>query len=511
MKSDSGATISLWMATAELPTGQKLASDARADVCVIGAGISGLTTAYLLAREGRSVAILDDGPLAGGETSRTTAHLSNVIDDRYHWIGQVHGDEGARLTAESHTAAIDRIEAIVREEGIACDFERVDGYLFNPREGSQEDLPRELESAHHAGLRGIELLDRAPWDFFDTGPCLRFPRQAQFHPLRYLGAMAEAFRRAGGKIFTGTHAAEIAGGSPTRVTTAGGPTVTAEAVVVATNSPISTRFAIHTKQAPYRTYVIGARVPRGAIPRALYWDTLSPYHYIRLQQAPQAGEEILIVGGEDHKTAHEEDPADRHRNLERWTRERFPMARSIAFRWSGQVLETVDGIAFIGRSPGGRADENVYLITGDSGMGMTHGTIGGILVTDLIVGRENRWARLYDPSRISPRAAGEFAKENLDVALQYASLATPGEVADPGEIAPDSGAVVRRGLKKVAVYRDAQGALHERSAVCTHLGCVVRWNSLEKSWDCPCHGSRFDSRGRVINGPAIDGLAPAES
>jgi Rieske Fe-S protein len=323
--------------------------------------------------------------------------------------------------------------------------------------------------------------------------------------------VAEAFRRAGGKIFTETHAAEIAAGSPARVATAGGATVTADAVVVATNAPVSTRFAIHTKQAPYRTYVIGARVPRGAIPRALYWDTLSPYHYIRLHQGPQADEEILIVGGEDHKTAHEEDPADRHGNLERWTRERFPMARSIAFRWSGQVLETVDGIAFIGRSPGGHGDENVYVITGDSGMGMTHGTIGGILVTDLIVGRENPWVHLYDPSRISPRAAGEFAKENLDVALQYASLATPGEVADTGEIARDSGAVVRRGLKKVAIYRDGQGALHERSAICTHLGCVVRWNSLEKSWDCPCHGSRFDARGRVINGPAIDDLAPAES
>jgi glycine/D-amino acid oxidase-like deaminating enzyme/nitrite reductase/ring-hydroxylating ferredoxin subunit len=498
------------MATAELPDGQKLTRDERGDVCVIGAGISGLTTAYLLAREGLSVILLDDGALAGGETSRTTAHLTNVIDDRYHWIEQVHGEEGARISAESHTAAIDRIESIVRGEGIACDFERVDGYLFNPREGPQENLPRELESAHHAGIEGIELLDRAPWDFFDTGPCLRFPRQAQFHPLRYLAAVAEAVRRAGARIHTGTHAAEIAGGSPARVTTSGGATVTADAVVVATNSPVSTRFAIHTKQAPYRTYVIGARVPRGAIPTALYWDTPFPYHYIRLQRTADQGDDFLIVGGEDHKTAHEKDPAERHRNLEQWTRERFPMVRSVDFRWSGQVLETVDGVAFIGKSPGGRGDENVYMITGDSGMGMTHGTIGGMLVTDLIVGRENPWARLYDPSRISPRAAGEFAKENLDVALQYASLATPGEVEEADQIPADSGAVIRRGLKKVAVYRDPKGVLHERSAVCSHLGCIVRWNLLEKSWDCPCHGSRFDPLGRVINGPAIEALAPAE-
>jgi glycine/D-amino acid oxidase-like deaminating enzyme/nitrite reductase/ring-hydroxylating ferredoxin subunit len=509
MKSDSGATVSIWMATAEVPAGKPLARDERADVCVIGAGISGLTAAYLLAREGRSVVVIDDGPVAGGETCRTTAHLTNAIDDRYAWLEQVHGEEGARLAAESHTAAIDRIEAIAREEAIPCDFARVDGYLFNPREEKQEDLPGELEAVRRAGLSGVELLPRVPWDFFDTGPCLRFPNQGQFHPLLYLSGVARAIERRGGKIFTGTHASEIAGGSPARVTTSQGRSITADAVVVATNSPVSTRVAIHTKQAPYRTYVIGVRLPAGSVPAALYWDTPHPYHYLRLQRGARPGEEILLVGGEDHKTAHEENPSERHANLERWTRERFPMIQGVDFRWSGQVLETVDGVAFIGKSPGS-GEENVYVATGDSGMGMTHGTIAGILLTDLILGRENPWERLYDPSRVSLRAAGEFARENIAVAGHFASYVSPGDVADVAEIPPGAGAVVRRGLKKIAVYRDPSGALHERSAVCTHLGCIVRWNSMEKSWDCPCHGSRFDVAGSVLNGPAIGPLRPAD-
>ncbi|MBC8646636.1 MAG: FAD-dependent oxidoreductase [Thermoanaerobaculia bacterium] len=508
MKTDSGTTVSIWMATAEVPALRPLARDERADVCVIGAGISGLSTAYLLAREGRSVIVIDDGPLAGGETCRTTAHLTNVIDDRYRWLEQVHGEDGSRLAAQSHTAAIDRIEAIAREERIACDFARVDGYLFNPREEKQENLPEELEAAMRAGLTGVELLPRIPWDFFDSGPCLRFRNQGQFHPLLYLAGVAQAIQRLGGRIYTGTHASEISGGSPARVATAQGLTITADAVVVATNSPVSTRFAIHTKQAPYRTYVIGARVPAGSIPAALYWDTSDPYHYVRLQHESGAGEEILIVGGEDHKTGHEENPSERHDNLERWTRERFPMAGGVDFRWSGQVLETVDGVAFIGKSPGA-GEQNVYVATGDSGMGMTHGTIAGILLTDLILGRSNAWEKLYDPSRVSLRAAGAFARENLDVAAHFASYISPADVADAAEIPPGSGAVVRRGLKKVAVYRDPSGALQERSAVCTHLGCIVSWNSLEKSWDCPCHGSRFDPAGRVLNGPAIDPLGPA--
>lgn len=273
--------------------------------------------------------------------------------------------------------------------------------------------------------------------------------------------------------------------------------------------------AIHTKQAPYLTYAIGAPVPRGSLVKGLYWDTLDPYHYVRLQSLASeepngtrsnfGNDDVLIVGGEDHKTGQATDQGERYARLEAWARERFPMMREVRFRWSGQVMETIDGLAFIGRNP--MDEPNVFIVTGDSGMGMTHGTIAGILLTDLILNRENPWAALYDPSRKTLRAAGEFAQENLNVARQYTDWLTGGDVSSPVQIQPGTGAVIRSGFTKLAVYRDPQGELHECSAVCPHLGCIVDWNDAEKTWDCPCHGSRFDRLGQVLNGPANRDLA----
>ncbi len=274
---------------------------------------------------------------------------------------------------------------------------------------------------------------------------------------------------------------------------------------MATNSPINDRVAIHTKQAPYMTYVIGARIPSGSVPKGLYWDTEDPFHYVRLQKL-SAREDCLIVGGEDHKSGQADDTGERQGRLDAWARERFPMIESIAYTWGGQVMESLDGLAFIGRNPG---DENVYVATGDSGVGMTHGTIAGMLLTDLILGRENPWTALYEPSRQVPLAAGTFLRENVNVAAQYADWLTPGDAANAREIPFDSGAVVRRGLAKLAVYRDSDGRAHALSAVCPHLGCLVQWNDAEKTWDCPCHGSRFDKRGKVVNGPANSNLPPA--
>ncbi len=516
-RDDSGQSTSVWMATTTEARLGPLTENAKADVCVIGAGIAGLTTAYLLAKEGKSVIVLDDGPIGSGQTQRTTAHLSNALDDRYYEIERLHGAQGAKLAAESHTAAIDRIEAIVRDERIDCDFERLDGYLFLAPDGDAEELNRELAAAHRAGLTGVVKLPRTPLSPFDLGPCLRFPAQAQFHPLKYLAGLSRAIERDGGRIFTGTHAENIKGGMPAEIKTAAGPIVSANVVVVATNTPVNDLVAIHTKQAPYLSYVIGALVPAGAVAKGLYWDTLDPYHYVRLQpftpektaedpRAPQY--DVLIVGGEDHKTGQADDQPERYARLEAWARERCPMMKEVKFQWSGQVMESIDGLAFIGPNP---LDEpNVFIATGDSGMGMTHGTIAGILLTDLIFGRANPWAALYYPSRKTLRAAGDFTKENLNVAAQYADWLTGGDVGSLDDVQPDSGAVLRRGLSKIAVYRDQQGALHECSAVCPHLGCIVDWNDSEKTWDCPCHGSRFDRLGKVLNGPANQDLAPAD-
>ena len=493
----------LWTSGASIGQRPPLPGDARCDVCVVGAGIAGLTTAYLLTRAGHTVVVLEDGEIGSGETGRTTAHLANALDDRYGELARLHGEQGARVAADSHTRAIDRVEAIVADEQVDCDFARLDGYLFAPPPGDPALLGEELHAAHEAGLVDVRRVDRAPWTAFDTGPALLFPRQAQFHPMKYLAGLARAVEAHGGTIHTGTHATDIAGGSSATIRTRGGHTVTARAVVVATNTPVNDIVTMHTKQAAYRTYVIGVAVPRDSVPRGLFWDTADPYHYVRVAAASDR-EDLLIVGGEDHKTGQANDGDDRFVALATWTRVRFPAAGPVRYAWSGQVIEPVDGLAFIGRNPGDA--DNVYIVTGDSGNGMTHGTIAGMVLTDLISGRENPWAALYDPARVTLRATPAAARENLNVVAQYADLVTSGDIDAPADLAPGNGVVVRRGLKKIAVYRDADGILHERSAICPHLGCVVRWNHTEGSWDCPCHGSRFDPLGKVINGPAISDL-----
>jgi len=508
MKNHAGHSISVWMATAKLPSFSKLLSNEQAHVCIVGAGIAGLTTAYLLGRAGKSVIVLDDGPIVSGETERTTAHLVAALDDRYFDLERLHGEKGARLAAESHSAAISQIERIVREEHIDCDFERLDGYLFVPPGESSDILDREMAAAHRAGLTDVYMIARAPVSSFDTGRALCFPRQAQFHPLKYLAAVAQAIMRDGGRIYTDTHATKIEGGESARIETQDGQTVTARAVVVATNTPVNDLLTIHTKQAAYRTFVIGATVPAGSISKGLYWDTPNPYHYVRLSRSSSVASDVLIVGGEDHKTGQADDAEARYVKLEEWARARFPMMTDIVFRWSGQVMQPVDGLAYIGRNPMDKP--NVYIATGDSGNGMTHGTIAGMLLTDLIHGRENAWSTLYEPSRKTLGALNTFAKETLNMAAQYADWVTTGDVKEDVLVPPGSGAVVRRGLKKIAVYCDDAGQLHERSAVCPHLGGIVAWNHSEKTWDCPCHGSRFDKSGKVVNGPAISNLSPVE-
>jgi glycine/D-amino acid oxidase-like deaminating enzyme/nitrite reductase/ring-hydroxylating ferredoxin subunit len=511
MQSDSGHTTSVWMGNTEVPQFQPLTQDVRSNVCVIGAGIAGMTTAYLLARAGRAVVLIDDGPIGGGETGRTTAHLTSALDDRYFNIAKIHGNEAARIAAESHMSAIHRIETIASMEDIDCDFERVEGYLFLGGDDSRKLLERELDATHRAGISDTQIVDRIPLSFWDSGPALRFPRQATFHPLKYLKGLARAILRDGGKIYSGVHAEKIEDGEPARVTTKDGFVISADNVVVCTNTPVNDWLIIHSKQSAYRTYVIGARVPRGSIPHGLYWDTPDPYHYVRLQRAEDnAGHDLdyeyLIVGGEDHKTGQAHDMAERFTRLEKWTRDRFPMIERVEYRWSGQIMEPVDYLAYIGKNPGG--DEHIYIATGDSGNGMTHGTIAGIILNELVQGRRHQWAKLYDPARVKFRAAPEYMKENANVAEQYKDWFTTGDADNIESIKPGEGAVVGRGRGKIAVYRDERGTVHQMSAVCTHLYCIVNWNDAEKTWDCPCHGSRFGPLGNVVNGPAIVGLSP---
>ena len=494
-------TVSLWMRDVTPRSLPPLDDDLRADVCIVGAGIAGLTLAYELARSGTSVVVLDGRGVGHGETARTSAHLSNVLDARYADLEKWHGADGTPLIAESHAHAIDEIERISRSEHIACGFRRVPGYLFaRPDDDPERTLEPERAAAERAGL-DVAWVDRAPLGTLTTGKCLSFPDQAIFHPLRYLAGLADAVERHGGRLLGG-HVEKFDSGA-THVTTTDGHGVTAGALVIATNTPINDLVTMHSKQAAYRTYVIAAPVPIGTVPPGLYWDTDEPYHYVRTESY-DAAHDLILVGGEDHHTG---DGARAHapfERLEAWAHARLPELGPVRHRWSGQIMASVDGLGFIGPNPGDAA--NVFIATGDTGNGLTNGTIAGILLADLIAGRPNPWKALYDPARITPRAAWNFARESLHVASGYARWLTPARSRAHAELAPGHGAVFQRGLGKVAVYRDERGALHELSAVCPHLGGVVQWNDVEKSWDCPCHGSRFDTNGCVLNGPAAAGL-----
>lgn len=494
-------TSTVWIDTEDSPQFLPLLESLKVDVCIVGGGIGGLTTAYLLMKEGKKVCVLEDFEIGGGQTGRTTAHFANALDERYFEIEKYFGKEGAKIAAQSHTAAIKKVSDIVQREDIQCELETVDGYLFAAEDDRPGILQKELEAVHEAGLTEVELVESSPINSFSTGPCLKFPQQVQLHPLKYINGLARCIVKGGGHIFTNTHVDEIQGGNKAYVK-ARDHIVECDSIVVATNTPINDLFAIHTKQAPYRTYVLGFKIPKASISKALYWDTLDPYHYIRIEG--RGDHDVLIVGGEDHKTGQETHPETCFAKLERWSRIRFPMIKDIVYSWSGQVMEPVDGLGFLGHNPLDK--NNVYIITGDSGNGMTHCTIGGMLITDQIMGRKNEWENLYNPSRVNVLAAPEFLKENANVIAQYGDWFSIKPKAHLVDLPLGEGTVVRDGLKMVAVYKDPQGEVEMMSAVCTHLGGIVTWNKLEKSWDCPCHGSRFDCHGKVIEGPAFRDL-----
>jgi len=491
----------------EPPRFPKLQQDITTEVAVIGAGISGLTTAYLLAKEGKKVVVIEDGEIASGETSRSTAHISNAFDDHYFEVAKLHGKDAAAIVAESHTAAIDQIDAIVTKEGIDCEFERVDGFLFPASHNSSDigDVNKEYFAAKEAGLQDVELLQELPIPSIKASPVLRFPRQGQFNPVKYLFGLANVLKNLGVQIFTNTHAAHFTSGHPQVVLTSDNVSVTAEFLVVATNVPVNDRIEMYTKLDPERTVVLVAKIPKGSVKKALYWDTLENYHYIRTAPLNDVSD-YLLVGGEDYRVGENSQTNERIEALKSWTKAFFPMIEQVIGIYTGQIIEPVDTIAYIGRNP--LDSDNVFIITGDSGNGITHGTIGGILIRDLILGRPNRWEKLYSPSRKPTSNIGDFIKHNAKTGLHYASWLTPGEKSDIEDIIPGTGAVFRCGLSKVAVYKDEHGKVFECSAVCPHLGGIVTWNNLEKSWDCPVHGSRFDRFGNVVNGPANKGLAP---
>jgi glycine/D-amino acid oxidase-like deaminating enzyme/nitrite reductase/ring-hydroxylating ferredoxin subunit len=501
---------SVWRAGHERTPNPALDRDRTTDVCVVGAGIAGLSTAVEAALAGLKVVVLEATAVGAGETSMTSAHLTNVFDVGFTTVERHAGLDATRLAANAHMDAIARIEQFSAEHGIASQFQRVDGYLFAHEDAANADVDSEFDVATRCNVplwKPIRLKESP------VGPkkraALQFPNQGIFHPLAHLHGLARVLESQGGTLYENSHVTAVHSGEPSRVETAEGPAITARFVVVATNSPMNDLVAMHTKQAPYHTYVVGMPVPSGSVEAALYWDTNDPFHYVRLLPGGGPdGDDLLIVGGEDHKAAHESDCDARWNKLETWARRHFPEAKSPAWLWSGQVLNSIDGLGYFGRNP--MDSPNVFIATGDTGMGLTGGTLAGMIIRDLMLDRPNPYAGVFDPSRKPVTAVTEFVKEQVDVAVQYTDWVTPGEVDNVDAVKRNSGAIVRRGPRKFAVSRSAQGKLTCLSAVCTHLGCIVGWNPGATTWDCPCHGSRFRPDGSVIHGPASRPLAPVD-
>lgn len=494
MSAHGGMSTSCWAFGTEL-AGPTLRADEACDVCVVGAGIAGLSVAYELAMEGIKVIVIDADAPGAGETGRTTAHLMTAFDDRFFEVAERLGRDAAAAVAQSHAAAVQRIESICAAERIDCRFERVDGYLFAESQEEESVLSKEYEAARQAGL-DVELVTGVETGKVTFRSALRFAQQGQLHPLRYLGGLIDAIERRGGKVYGRTRASAAHDGSPVIVDTANGYHIRAgSAAVVATNTPFIDRFAIHTKQAAYRTFVVGMKVRRGSMPMCQFW--------VRIAGDLGVEHELVISGGEDHKVGQANDASQRFERLTEWTRQRFPIVGEPQFSWSGQVMEPVDGVAFIGRNPG---DDNVYVVTGDSGNGMTHGAIAGMLIRDLVTGRGNPWTSLYDPVRKTLKSAFTYARENANVAVQYADWLGKEEAVALDDIPSGEGRVVKARGRHLAAYRDPDGNLQAFDATCPHLKCMVHWNSLEKSFDCPCHGSRFGTDGSVLHGPAKEGL-----
>ncbi len=496
-----GAHRSLWLDRASEPERPPLSGAARADVAVVGAGITGLTTALLLAREGRSVAVVDQGRIGTGTTGHSTAKITSQHGMTYARLRLTHGRAGARLYAEANERALELIAALVEGDAIDCDFRRRDAYLYASRWWERLLIDREAAAAKDAGLPAA-VVDDPPLPFKTSG-ALRFSDQAEFDPQSYLLGLARLIEAEGGTLYERSRATGVEDGDPAIVRTAEG-SIEAGHVVVATLIPFLDRGAFFARAHANRSYVITARIG-GSPPEGMLINVASPLRSIR--SVPHEGEELLMIGGEGHHVGSSQAQPERYEQLAAFARSHWDV-RSITHRWSAQDYVPDDDVPYVG--PINPLSRRILVATGMKKWGITGGTVAAELLADRIAGRDNPAASLFSSTRLKPLAeAPRFVNENSRVAVRFLgdSLADRGgrpiEDLEPGE-----GAIVSGPEGKVAGYRDPAGGLHAVSTRCTHLGCQVRWNAAETTWDCPCHGSRFDVDGDVLNGPAVDPLGP---
>jgi glycine/D-amino acid oxidase-like deaminating enzyme/nitrite reductase/ring-hydroxylating ferredoxin subunit len=507
-------TSSYWTDNTPVPRFSALKEDIAVDVLIVGAGLTGITAAYLLKRAGCNVALVEKNRCVNGETTFTTAHLTCVTDTPLSELAKNFGQDHAQAVWDAQLAAIDTIDRIVWREQVKCQFDWVPGYLFNPsarmgrgdQAGSPLDLHEEAQLATDLGF-DANAADTVP--MFGV-PGVRFENQAKFHPRKYLAALLRLL--VSGKhcqVYENTEVEDIEG-TPITATTRDGHRIHCEHVLIATHVPLQGKSGLlpaaflQTKLHPYNSYVIGGWVPRGTVEEALFWDSGDPYDYLRVDR--RHDHDFLIFGGEDHKTGQVEDTAACFNRLEQRVKRLFPDI-AVTHRWSGQVIETNDGLPYIGETA-----ERQYVATGFAGNGMTFGTLSAMMFTDHVMGGKNPWAELFDPARTKIKGGlWDYVKENKDYPyylIRDRFAGTGGQTVRA--VKRGTGEVLEIDGKPAAVYRGLDGQIHARSAVCTHMGCYVHWNDAERTWDCPCHGSRFKVNGEVMAGPAEDPLARIE-
>jgi glycine/D-amino acid oxidase-like deaminating enzyme/nitrite reductase/ring-hydroxylating ferredoxin subunit len=502
------ATKPYWLTSAPIPKFPELAEDLEVDVVVVGAGITGITTAYLIKSAGLRVALLERERAATVDTGHTTAHLTYVTDSRLSELAKVFGRDEARAIWDAGRLAIEQIESNIEVEEIACDFRAVPAYLHEPleagaEEGEHKALREEADLASELGFDAA-YVDSVP---FVNRAGIKFEAQALFHPRKYLAGLLRVIPGDGSHVFEHTAVDEITD-EPLRVK-AGPHTIECDYVVVATHSPLTGKTNIvsatlfQTKLALYTSYALGGKVPSGVLPEAAFWDTADPYHYLRVDR--HQGFDYVIFGGEDHKTGQAADTTTCFQALEATLRTLIPDVE-VTHRWSGQVIGTNDGLPFLGET-----SPRQFVATGFSGNGMTFGTFGAMMARDAALGRPNPWRELFDVNRTKLRGGTwDYLKENKDylyylIRDRFAAFEGSLRTLPRGE-----GRLLDLNGERVAAFRDQQGIVKFRSPVCTHMGCLVGWNAAERTWDCPCHGSRFKPNGDVLAGPAESPLPEVE-
>lgn len=470
------------------------------DVVIVGGGITGITTALLLQKAGKRVVVAEAHNIGFGTTGGTTAHLNTFMDSSYPQISKNFSFDDARLVASAAKEAIDLVKQHIGEYKIDCSFKELPGYLFSINEKQTRDLDEIVEVSKKVGVM-VDMINSTVLPI----PYLKialFENQAQFHPLQYLYALAKAFEEAGGILLQHCRVLQATeNGSVEVITTKGN--IRCRQLIYATHIPPGVNL-LHFRCAPYRSYAIAVQLKNDDYPKAVVYDMNDPYHYYRTQEIE--GQPYLVVGGEDHKTGHEDNTEACFRRLESHVRSFFDV-QAVHYKWSSQYFEPADGLPYIGHLPG--HPDNIFVATGFGGNGMIYGTFAAILLKDLLLNNKTPYDELFDPNRIKPVAGfANFVAEAADVVGTLASGIFPAKkLAVVADLAPEEARIVDFEGKKMGIYKDKQGRLHAISPACTHIKCLVQWNTAEKTWDCPCHGSRFSYTGEVLTGPARKSLA----